>query len=114
MSTAVTENSHDTKHNTLVRRLTEDQHSLPLSIALHLIPSVLILAAYLVIAAPLVEAIGYPPYLGWVVAMCIALAPVELGLLVYLGWRRNGRFSLRGVVDYMEKPVKKPALSGIV
>jgi uncharacterized protein len=114
MSTAVMENPHDTKQNTLVRRLTEDQHSLLLSIALHLIPGVLILAAYLMIAAPFVEAIGYPPYLGWVVAMCIALAPVELGLLLYLGWRKNGRLSLRGVVEYMEKPVKNPALSGIV
>jgi membrane protease YdiL (CAAX protease family) len=114
MSAAVMENSHDTKQNTLVKRLTEDQHSLLLSIALHLIPSVLILAAYLMIAAPLVEVIGYPPYLGWVVAMCIALAPVELGLLFYLGWRKNGRLSLRGVVDYMEKPVKKLALGGIV
>ena len=46
--------------------------------------------------------------------MCIALAPVELGLLLYLGWKKNGELSLRGVVDYMEKPVKKLALSGIV
>jgi uncharacterized protein len=114
MSAAAIENAHDTKQNTLVKRLMENQHSLLLSVALHLIPGVLILVVYLLIAAPLVDAIGYPPYLGWVVAMCIALAPVELGLLLYLGRKRNGRLSLRGVVDYMEKPVKKLALSGIV
>jgi len=104
----------DTAPNKFVKRLSEDQHSLLLSVALHLIPGVLILVAYLLIATPLVEALGYPPYLGWVVAMCIALAPVELGLLLYLGWKKNGRLSLRGVVDYIEKPVKKLTLSGIV
>lgn len=114
MNATSIENTQDTKQNMLLKRLLEDQHSLLLSIALHLIPGGLILAAYLLIAAPLVETLGYPPYLGWVVAMCIALAPVELGLLLYLGWKKNSKLLLRGVVDYIEKPVKKLALSGMV
>ncbi len=84
------------------------------SVALHLIPGVLILVAYLLIAAPLVQALGYPPYLGWVVAMCLALAPVELGPLLYLSWKKNGKLSLRGVVHYTEKPLKTGALVGYV
>jgi len=107
-------NVRDTTLSKLVKRLIEDQHSILLSVALHLIPAVLILVAYLLIAAPLVQALGYPPYLGWVVAMCLALAPVELGLLLYLSWKKNGKLSLRGVVHYTEKPLKTGALVGYV
>ncbi|SRR6266498_395137 len=107
-------NVRDTTLSKLVKRLIEDQHSILLSVALHLIPGVLILVAYLLIAAPLVQALGYPPYLGWVVAMCLALAPVELGLLLYLSWKKNGKLSLRGVVHYTEKPLKTGALVGYV
>ena len=107
-------NVRDTTLSKLVKRLIEDQHSILLSVALHLIPGVLILVAYLLIAAPLVQALGYPPYLGWVVAMCLALAPVELGPLLYLSWKKNGKLSLRGVVHYTEKPLKTGALVGYV
>lgn len=98
----------------IVNRLTEDQHSLLLSVVLHLVPGVLILVAYLLIAAPLVQALGFPPYLAWVIAMCLALAPVELGLLLYLGRKKNGKVSLRGVVDYTEKPLKGSTLIGFI
>lgn len=98
----------------LVRRLTDEQHSLPLSLALHLIPGVLILLAYQWIAAPLVWAIDYPPYLAWVIAMILALAPVQLGLPLYLGWKKNGRLSLRGVVGYLDQPLRTRALVGWV
>lgn len=98
----------------LVKRLIEDQHSLLLSVVLHLIPGVLILAAYLLIGAPLVQALGYPPYLAWVIAMCLALAPAELGLLLYLGWKKNHKLSLYGIVHYTEKPVKRRVLIGLV
>lgn len=98
----------------LPKRLIENQHSLLLSFVLHIIPGVLILLAYLLIGAPLVQALGYPPYLAWVIAMCLALVPAELGLLLYLGWKKNGKLSLHGVVHYMEKPVKRGALIGFV
>ncbi len=107
-------NVRDTPLSKLVKRLMEDQHSLLLSVGLHLIPGVLILVAYLLIATPLVQALGYPPYLGWVVAMCLALVPAELGLLLYLGWKKNGELSLRGVVHYTEKPLKTGALVGYI
>lgn len=104
----------DTPFGELIKRLIEEQHSLMLSVVLHLIPGVVILAVYLLIGTPLVQALGYPPYLALVIAMCLALAPLELGLLLYLGWKKNGRFSLRGIVHYLDKPLKTGALIGYV
>jgi hypothetical protein len=109
--TATTE---DTRPNRIAERLLGDRHSLPLSIALHLVPGVLIVAVYLLFAEPLVKAIGYPSFLGWAIAMLVALAPVQLGLLLWLGRRRNGRVSLRGVVHYLDKPVPRGKLVAIV
>ncbi|MFJ9615283.1 hypothetical protein [Streptomyces noursei] len=61
----------------IVERLLAERHSLPLSIALHLAPGSLIVAVYLLIAEPLVKSIGHPPFLGWAVAMLLALVPFE-------------------------------------
>ncbi|WP_306361324.1 CPBP family intramembrane glutamic endopeptidase [Nocardia sp. CC227C] len=102
------------KSNRWVNRLLADQHPLPLSVALHLVPGVLIVATYLLCTAPLVESIDGPPFLGWMLAMCLALAPVELGLLLWLGRRRNGRYSLDGVVGYLGKPLPRMRLTLIV
>jgi uncharacterized protein len=99
---------------TFLQRLTAEDHPVLLSLVLHLLPGVLILATYLLIAAPLVEALGYPPYLALVVAMIFALVPVQLGLLLYLGWRQNGRLSLDGIVRYTEKPLRTLPLIGII
>lgn len=104
----------DTSPNRVAERLLADHHPLPLSIALHLVPGALIVAAYLLVAEPLIEAIGYPPFLGWAIAMCLALAPVQLGLQLWLGRRRNGRYSLRGVVNYLHKPIPRGRLVAIV
>ncbi|MGP8302170.1 lysostaphin resistance A-like protein [Streptomyces inhibens] len=98
----------------IVERLLADRHSLTLSIALHLAPGALIVAVYLLITEPLVKSIGYPPFLGWVIAMLLALVPFELGLLLWLGRRRNGRFSLRGVVHYLDKPLPRRKLVALV
>lgn len=90
------------------------QHSLPLSFGLHLIPGMLIVGAYLLIGSPLAQALGYPAHLGWVIAMSVALAPVQLGLLLYLGWTANGRLSLAGVVAYRAKPLRPGKLIALI
>lgn len=108
------ENVRDTTLNKLVKRLSEDQHSLLLSVVLHLIPGVLVLIAYFILGEPIVQALDYPPYLAWVIALCLALVPAELGLLLYMGWKKNGKLSLRGIVYYREKPVKRATLIGFV
>ena len=102
-----------TRPRGIAERLLSEHHSLPLSIALHLVPGVLIVAAYLFIAAPLVSAIGYPPFLGWAIALCLILLPILLGLL-WLGRIRNGRFSLRGVLHYTDKPLSRGKLVAMV
>lgn len=108
------ENVSNTKQNKLINILNGDRHSLLLSVALHLVPGVLILLTYLIVGEPVVKALGYPIYLAWVFSMCFSLAPIELGLLFYLGWKKNGKLSLRGVVHYMDKPVKKLPLIELV
>lgn len=110
--TAVT--AEPTRSTRVFDRLVGDRHSMPLSIALHLLPGVLIVAVYLLIAGPFVKSIGYPSFLGWVIAMVLALAPFQLGLLLWLGRRLNGRFSLHGVVRYLDKPVPRGRLIAIV
>ncbi|WP_454199257.1 CPBP family intramembrane glutamic endopeptidase [Nocardia sp. Marseille-Q1738] len=103
----------DTQPSGLVERLLGDRHSLPLSVLLHLVPGVLIVATYLLIAEPFVDAIGYPAFLGWAIALCLVLIPVLLGLL-WLGLRRNGRFSMHGVLYYIGKPVPRGKLVAMV
>jgi hypothetical protein len=89
----------------LAERLLAERHSLLLSLALHLVPGALIVVVYLVVTQPLDRAFGLPPFLGWAMAMCLALVPFELGLLLWLGHRRHGRFSLREVVHYLGRPL---------
>jgi membrane protease YdiL (CAAX protease family) len=93
--------------NRLVKLLLAERHSLPLSIALHLVPGALIVAVYLV------TAIGYPTFLAWAIALAVVLAPVQFGLL-WLGRQRNGRFSLRGVVHYLDKPIPRGKITAII
>lgn len=92
--------------NRFVERLLADRHSVPLSVALHLVPGALIVAAYQLIAEPLVKAIHYPIFLAWAIALVVVLAPVQFGLL-WLGRMHNGRFSLGGVVHYLDKPIPR-------
>ncbi|MFC9996938.1 CPBP family intramembrane glutamic endopeptidase [Nocardia sp. NPDC127526] len=98
-----------TEPSRTVEVLLSARHSLPLSIALHLIPGALIVAAYLLVGEPFAETIGYPTLLGWAIALCLVLIPVLAGLLG-LGRKLNGRFSLRGVLHYTDKPVPRGKL----
>ncbi|UGT66642.1 CPBP family intramembrane metalloprotease [Nocardia gipuzkoensis] len=99
----------DTRPNRVVQQLLSDRHCLPLSVALHLVPGVLIVAAYLLIGEPFVKAIGYPVLMGWAIALCLVLIPILVGLL-WLGHKRNGHISLRGVLHYTDKPVPRGKL----
>jgi membrane protease YdiL (CAAX protease family) len=79
-----------------------EQHSLPATIAYHLLPGLLILAVT-VAAVPVVRAAGLPPIAALVLAFLVALLPVQLGHLLIQGWRRNGRLSLAGIVLYRQR-----------
>ena len=78
-----------------------EQHSLVKSIVLHLLPGVFILV-FFVIVAPLAERMKAPSILAFLLAIAFVLIPFQLGYLLYLGKKRNGRFSLQGIVLYRE------------
>lgn len=99
--------------NRFVELLVAERHSLPLSIALHLVPGALIVVAYLLLAEPFVTAIGYPIFLAWAIALAVVLAPLQFGLL-WLGHKRTGRYSLRGVLHNMDRPISRGKITAII
>ncbi len=78
---------------------TAAQHTMRTSLALHILPGVAMLA-FVALVAPLLRSRGLPPIFAGHLSILCVLVPLELGYLVHLGWKRNGRLSLRGVVRY--------------
>jgi membrane protease YdiL (CAAX protease family) len=78
------------------------QHSFIKSVALHLLPAVFVFTFY-ILAAPFVIGLGFPPGLALLLGFLFIGTPIELGYLLYLGKKRNGTFSLRGIVLYRER-----------
>ncbi len=74
-----------------------EQQSLPVSAFLHLAPGVLILILYVVLA-PMVMQAGYPAPFAMFIGVVPVLVLVELGHLLWQGKRRNGQWSLEGIV----------------
>ena len=109
-----TPDAGDVRFGGLVGRMLDERHTIFLSVALHLVPGVLIVAAYVLLGVPVAEALGYPPVFGFLVVVPCVLVPVELGLLLYLGWKRNGRPSLEGVVLYRNRPLRRRVLAVFV
>jgi membrane protease YdiL (CAAX protease family) len=69
------------------------------SVVLHLLPGLLALVVFTLIARP-VEALGFPSVMPWLITALFVILPIELGYLLYEGKKRNGRFSLDGVILY--------------
>jgi membrane protease YdiL (CAAX protease family) len=78
------------------------QHSLGETIVYHLLPGVAILAGYVLIT-PFIRAAGLPSAIGISLAVLVVLVPLELGILFWQGKKRNGKFSLEGIVLNREK-----------
>ena len=78
------------------------QHAIWKSLVLHLIPGVLILA-FVAIAVPILKNLSLPLRFGLLMGIFFILIPFELGVLFYEGKKRNGTFSLNGIVVYREK-----------
>lgn len=76
---------------------TRERGSLAKIIGLHLVPGAAILLAY-TIAAPYVLSLGMPPTFALNLAFLFVGIPIELGVLYYLGSKRNGKLSLEGIV----------------
>jgi uncharacterized protein len=77
------------------------EHGPVMSVALHLLPGLLTGAVYMLLRGP-IGAIGYPSLVALNVAILVALVPYVMGFLLYLGYLRNGRLSLHGVLLYRE------------
>jgi membrane protease YdiL (CAAX protease family) len=78
------------------------QHSLLESAGLHVLPGILATVAFLVFKL-LLDASGYPPLLAFLLVVLLVDLPILLGVMLYEGKKRNGRYSLEGVVLYREK-----------
>lgn len=82
------------------------QHTIPQTLLLHLLPGVLITITFIVLG-PWLKQNHLPPILAILVPILVILIPFELGLLYILGYRRNGRLSLEGIVVYREPLPRK-------
>lgn len=83
-----------------------EQHSLPRSIALHLLPGAALFGFVLVAAA-----LGIPAILALLIGIAVVVVPIELGYLLYQGRSKSGRWSVWEVVDYREPmPARRIAL----
>jgi membrane protease YdiL (CAAX protease family) len=89
-----------------IQYVSPEQHSLPRSIALHLLPGAALFGFVLVVAA-----LGIPAILGLLVGIALVVVPIELGYLLYQGWSKTGRWSVWEVVDYREPmPARRIAM----
>lgn len=78
------------------------QHRLGTTIAYHLLPGVVIVAAYFLVT-PFLRRLGLPSAMSlWLICL-LALVPLELGILYWQGKKRNSKFSLEGIVLNREK-----------
>jgi len=91
-----------------------EQHAIGQSVLLHLLPGFLIGGFYFAVT-PLFHQWGYPSMMALLCAVFVVLIPAELGYLLYEGKKKNGRFSLQGVVLYRTSiPIWQYFLWGLV
>jgi membrane protease YdiL (CAAX protease family) len=78
------------------------QQSLLKSTILHILPGALVTLGF-VVFKPLLDLSGYPPLMAFLLAILLVDLPVMWSILLYAGWKQNGRLSLDGVILYREK-----------
>ena len=90
-----------------------EQHSLLRSIVLHLLPAVIWIIFYIPLAR-MANKRGIPTMLIMLIVSAFTLFSFQLGYLYTLGKKRNGKFSLQGIVLYREKmPWRQYILFGV-
>ena len=78
------------------------QHSWFQALLLHVLPGLLVSLGFILLG-PLMLRRGCPPLLGFLLAVLLLDLPFMLGFLFYQGKKKNGSFSLQGVVFFGEK-----------
>jgi len=86
-----------------------EQLTVPQAILLHLLPGALITLGFMLLG-PWLKQNHLPPILALLIPILLILIPFELGLLCFLGYRRNGRLSLEGIVLNREPLPRKDYL----
>jgi CAAX protease family protein len=79
------------------------QHSLFASITPHLLPGIVFLAVWFLVA-PLIERWGLPAAIAGSSAILFGQLPLVLGILLYQSLKQTGHFSLKDVIAY-RRPV---------
>lgn len=79
-----------------------ERHTIGQSILLHLLPGMLVGALYFAVAEP-IRNLGYPSLAALMLALIVILIPFELGFLLYQGKKKNGSFSLDGIVLFRQQ-----------
>ena len=81
---------------------TYPQQSLLKSTGLHILPGALVTLGF-ILFKPLLDASGYPPLFAFLLAILFVDLPMMWGIMLYEGWKKNGRLSLDGVVLFRDK-----------
>jgi uncharacterized protein len=86
-----------------------EKYSLSKSILLHLLPGVFILLFYILLT-PTINRMGYPSLFSLLISVSLGIL-LEMGHLLYVGYKINGRISLKGVINTSERlPIWKFSL----
>jgi len=86
-----------------VRTVSIPQHPLLTSIVLHLLPGIVFLAVWFLVA-PLIQRWGLPVAIAGSLAILFGQLPLVLGILLYQSRKQTGQFSLKDVIAY-RRPV---------
>jgi membrane protease YdiL (CAAX protease family) len=81
------------------------QHTVFQTLLFHLLPGALITLIFILLG-PWLRQNHLPPLLALLIPIFLVLIPVELGWLVFLGFRRNKKLSLEGIV-LNRKPLQR-------
>ena len=90
----------------------KNQHSVPNSTLLHLIPGIIILGGIFLFSQPFFcDIFGFDtrfgPLFGWLMSILFCLIPIQLGILLFVGKKQNKSFTFKGVVGNTEKSPTK-------
>ena len=78
-----------------------EQMTIQKSILFHLFPGVLVFI-FDIIAAPIVEQLGFPILFTLILADLLILIPTELIILFYISKKENKNFNIKNLIPYFE------------
>ena len=78
------------------------QHSVIKTIVLHLLPGIPVVLVFWLFAY-IFSTRNIPSYFALLIAAFFVLLPLQMGILVYVGYKRNKKFSVSGVIQYRKK-----------